>query len=319
MRFVPIDRPAVRYALGAAACAFMVATAFSVSGGAQQMRPVSEGVYSAAQATRGQTLYTAECESCHGADMAGTIGPPLVGDFFLSHYSEAPLAVLVDKIAQTMPFNTPGSLSREQAIDLTAYMLQYGEFPAGQAALVDSALAQIGLPATQMAAAPTGGGGAGSLPPPEGNLAELMRGVHFPNSNIIFNLQLKNPSEQPRIEVEMPFDYTQWGTTIYPGWLAVDQAAIALTETAALLLTPGRLCQNGKRAPVEQADWIQAVADLVEVSKEAHQASRVRNFDAFIDISEKLNESCDSCHRVYRDTGGTEGGIGGDRCVTPAP
>ena len=319
MRFVPLDRPTVRYALGAAVCAFVVATVFSISGDAEQLRPVSDGVYSAAQATRGQTLYAAECESCHGADMVGTIGPPLVGDFFLSHYSEAPLSVLVDKIVQTMPFSTPGSLSREQAIDLTAYMLQYGEFPAGQAELVDSALAQIGLPATQMAAAPTGGGGAGSLPPPEGNLAELMRGVHFPNSNIIFNLQLKNPSEQPRTEVEMPFDYTQWGTTIYPGWLAVDQAAIALTETAALLLTPGRFCQNGKRAPVEQADWIQAVADLVEVSQEAHRASRARDFDAFVDISEKLNESCDSCHRVYRDTGGTEGGIGGDRCVTPSP
>jgi mono/diheme cytochrome c family protein len=315
MRSVPLGQSAVRYALGATVCAFVIATAFSISGNAQQLRPLSEGVYSAEQAARGQVLYAAECESCHGADMEGTIGPPLVGDVFLSHYSEAPLAMLVNKVAQTMPFNTPGSLSQAQAIDLTAYTLQFNEFPEGQAELTDSALAQIGLPATQMAAAPTGGGG--SLPPPEGNLAELMRGIAFPNANIIFNLQIKNPTGQPPIEVAMPFDYAQWGSTIYPGWLAVDQATIALTETAALLLTPERLCQNGKRAPVEQADWIQAVADMVEVSQEAHQASRARNFDAFVDISEKLNEACDSCHRVYRDTGGSEGSIGGDRCVIP--
>ena len=53
----------------------------------------------------------------------------------------------------------------------------------------------------------------------------------------------------------MPFDYVQWGYTIYPGWLAVDQAAVALSESAPLLLSPGRKCQNGKPAPVNQADW----------------------------------------------------------------
>ena len=317
MRSGPLGQSAVRYALGAAACAFIIATTFSVPSGAQQLRPLSEGVYSAEQATRGQELYLTDCASCHSEDMMGTIGPPLAGDLFLSHYSEAPLATLVNRIEQTMPFATPGSLSREQVIDLSAYILQYNEFPAGQAELVESALAQIGLPATQLAAAPSAGADAGSLPPPEGNLAELMRGVTFTNANIIFNLQLRNPSDEPALKVARPFDYRQWGSTIYPRWLAVDQATIALTETSALFLTPGRLCQNGKPAPVEQADWIQATEDVVAMSKEAHQASRARNFDAFVDISERLNEACDSCHRVYRDTGGSEGGIGGVRCVVP--
>jgi len=59
------------------------------------------------------------------------------------------------------------------------------------------------------------------------------------------------------------------------------------------------------------------VADLVEVGKLAHHASQARDFDAFVDISDKLNDACANCHKVYRDRGGTEGS-GGTRCV-PLP
>jgi len=141
-----------------------------------------------------------------------------------------------------------------------------------------------------------------------------MRAIAFPNSNIIFNLQIKDPGKEPKKDLtSQPFDYSQWGATIYPGWLAVDQAAIAITETAPLLLTPGRKCQNGRNAPVDRADYRQFVADLVVVGKLAHEASKARNFEAFIDISDKLNEACAACHRVYRDKGGAEGS-GGTRC-----
>ena len=314
MRLSPWGPPAIRYAAGATFYVCALVVAFSVAGDAQQPRPLSAGVYSAAQATRGEQAYTAECAACHGADLEGSIGPALGGDLFMSNYSASPVGMLVDRIQKTMPFNLPGSLSRQQSIDLAAYILQGGEFPAGQAELSEADLALVTFPVTEMGAAPVAAGPAGSLPPPEGNLAELMRAIAFPNSNIIFNLQIKDPGAQPRLEVAQPFDYPQWGSTIYPGWLAVDQAAIALTETAPLFLTPGRRCQNGTLAPVDRADWRQAVADMIEVSKLAHVESRARNFEAFVDISEKLNESCDSCHRVYRDTGGSEGGIGGNRC-----
>src|SRR6185295_5990595 len=134
--------------------------------------------------------------------------------------------------------------------------------------------------------------GATALSAPEGNLAELMRAIAFPNANIIFNLQVKDPAAaRAKPLATSPFDYVEWGSTVYPGWLAVDQAAVALTETAALLLTPGRRCQNGKPAPVDRADWKQYVAALTEAGKLAHRASRARNFEAFGDISEKLNEA----------------------------
>jgi hypothetical protein len=255
--------------------------------------------------------------------MEGTAGPPLVGDDFLSNWSAQPLANLVGKIQKTMPFNLPGSLSRSQSTDLAAYVLQAGKFPAGQAELSEAALAQIVFPQieiskTRRPAAPgVASAGGVSLPPPEGNLAELMRAIAFPNANIIFNVQLKDPGAQTKKQpAAAPFDYVDWGSTVYPGWLSIDQAAVAITETAPLLLTPGRRCQNGRPVPVDRADWKQYVRELGEVGKLARKTSQARNYEAFIDVSEKLNDACANCHKVYRDKGGTEGS-GATRCQPP--
>ena len=295
--------------LRVASCTAVLGGFFSLAGDAGQMRSVTAGVYSAAQAARGEQTYRAQCGDCHGRAMEGAIGPPLAGESFLASWSAHPLAEVVDKIQKTMPFERPGSLSRQQSADLVAYLLQTGKFPAGSAELGEGALAQIVFPAASAPPAPSAAAPAGApLPAPEGNLAELMRAVVFPNANIIFNLQLKDPAA-PRTKplAASPFDYVEWGSTVYPGWLAVDQAAVALTETAALLLTPGRRCQNGRAVPVDRADWKPYVTALVDVGRLAHQASRARNRDAFGDISEKLNDACANCHKVYRDKGGAEG------------
>jgi mono/diheme cytochrome c family protein len=267
--------------------------------GTAETRSVTDGVYSAGQAGRGQDIYQTQCSSCHGKALDGGSGPPLVGDGFLSHWSERPLTNVVDKIQKTMLFNKPGSLSRQQSIDLAAYILQASKFPAGRADLSEAALGQAAFPAVQRVPRASA---------PEGNLAELMRAIAFPNANIISNVQLKDPGTQPKKQpAASPFDYVEWGAAVYPGWLAIDQAAVAITETAALLLTPGRRCQNGRPVPMDRTDWKKYVSDLVEVGKLAHRASQARNADAFIDISEKLNDACANCHKVYRDKGGTEG------------
>jgi mono/diheme cytochrome c family protein len=298
-----------------ALCAYALAGTLSLTGQTRQLRSITDGVYSGAQAARGQQIYKAQCAECHGEAMEGTIGPPMVGDSFLSNWSARPLAGLVEKIQKTMPFNLPGSLSRQQSTDLAAYILQFGKFPAGQAELSEAMLAQITFPTVRTSPAPAVATSAGaSLPAPEGNLAEFMRAIAFPNANILFNLQVKDPGAQPKKNLATsPFDYVEWGSTVYPGWLSVDQAAVAITETAPLLLTPGRRCQNGKLAPVDRADWKQYVAGLVEVGKLARREAKARNYEAFIDISEKLNDACANCHKVYRDKGGTEGS-GAARC-----
>jgi len=316
-RLIPLSRLGFRYARGAAFCGYAL-LGLLLMGQAPKARSITEGVYSVGQAARGQQLYKAQCAGCHGNAMEGTSGPPLVGDSFLSNRSAQPLTNLVDKIQKTMPFNLPGSLSRSQSTDLAAYLLQAGKFPAGQAELSEGALPQIVFPTVRSSAPPSVAKTAGiSLPLPEGNLAELMRAIAFPNANIIFNVQLKDPGVQAKKQpAAAPFDYVDWGSTVYPGWLAIDQAAVAITETAPLLLTPGRRCQNGKPVPVDRADWKQYVAGLVEVGKLARKTSQARNFEAFIDVSEKLNDACANCHKVYRDKGGTEGS-GATRCQPP--
>jgi cytochrome c2 len=249
-------------------------------------------------AMRGRDIYRAQCAECHGNAMEGTIGPPLSGSDFLASWSGRPVVDFVDKIQKTMPFNQTSSLSREGSTDVASYIIETNKLPTGLST----------FPIVRAAAR---GGRAQAL---EGNLAELMRAIAFPNANIIFNLQLKDPAAQRKKQpAASPFDYVEWGATVYPGWLAVDQAAIALAETAPLLLTPGRRCQNGRPVPVDRADWKQYVAALADVSRLAHKASQARNHEAFAGISEKLNDACANCHKVYRDKGGAEGS-GAARC-----
>ena len=256
MRKIPFNPAAIRDLLGATSCAVAFVTAGLTTGQAGQSRSIADGVYSSAQAVRGQQIYQAQCASCHGNALEGTIGPPLAGDGFLSNWSARPLAELVDKTQKTMPFNQPAALSRPQSTDLVAYMLQTGKFRAGQADLSEAGLAQTVFPTARASPSLAAAASAPPLGQPEGNLAELMRAIAFPASNIIFNVQIKNPDAWPKkAPASSPFDYADWGLTVYPGWLAVDQAAVAIAETAPLLLTPGRRCQNGRPVPVDRPDW----------------------------------------------------------------
>src|SRR5688572_12822558 len=113
---------------------------------AQAGKTVADRVYTDAQAQRGQAIYDMQCQVCHGAALAGGLGPPLSGTGFLSAWDKRPLVDLVDKIQHTMPASSPGTLSRVQATDLVAHMLKASAFPAGAAELSgDAMLKQITL------------------------------------------------------------------------------------------------------------------------------------------------------------------------------
>ena len=88
---------------------------------------------------------------------------------------------------------------------------------------------------------------------------------------------------------------------MYTGWQLVDYAAVALAESAPLMLTPGRRCENGKPVPVGRADWIKYTQELADAGKAAYKASQSRNQDAVIEVSNQVAESCLNCHRAYRD------------------
>src|SRR2546427_3221879 len=54
----------MRRTLGVVLCMLPLAVTFVA--GAPQLRSVTEGVYSAAQAERGQEVYRSQCNECHG-------------------------------------------------------------------------------------------------------------------------------------------------------------------------------------------------------------------------------------------------------------
>ena len=306
---IPVGPPAVRRAAGVI-CVSAFVGALSMAGHGQG-RSIADRVYSDAQATRGQQLYQKQCVSCHGGALEGIVGPPLSGDGFLAVWSARSLADLVNKIEQTMPPEQPGSVARPQAIDLASFILRTGKFPAGQTELAADALGQIAFPArAPAAAAPSGATSSFAV---AGNLAQLMRGVTFPNANILFNVQVKDPATN-KPAMPIPFDYVLWGSTVYYGWQVVDQAALMLVETTPLFLLPGRRCENGRPVPVDRADWKQYTAALIDVGKAAYKAAQSRNADAVNKVSDQLNETCANCHKVYRD-GTREGSTAGaSRC-----
>jgi S-disulfanyl-L-cysteine oxidoreductase SoxD len=305
-------RAIVRGTLGGAVAVCALVAAFALTGHAQQARTVADGVYSAEQAERGAALYKSQCAACHGEKLEGVIGPMLTGEGFVAAWGGRSLAELADKIQNTMPLQAPGSLMRPQAIDLAAYMLQVGNFKAGQA-LTDATAKQATFPSARPAAAAAAGGGGVTLTP-TANLAQFMRGVTFPNANIIFNTQVKDPGATKPVN-PVPFDYVLWGATVYYGWQAVDQAALALIETTPMFMVPGRRCENGRPVPIQNADYQKFTQELIALSRELYKTSQSRNQDAVSGMSERLNDACANCHKVYRDVGTAEGGgLGTDRC-----
>ena len=304
---------ALRRTTAALVCAGLLAGTSVLTAHAQPTRTVADEVYSVEQAGRGRQIYQEQCVTCHGDALEGSVGPPLAGDAFLAIWSGLPVVELVDKIRNTMPLQAPAPLSRQASIDLTAYVLQAGGFPAGQAELTDAALPGIALPTVATVAASAGGG---DLPvAPIANLAQLMRAIAFPASNIVFNTQIKNPADDvPAPTGTRSFDFVEWGATVYPGWEAIDLAALAIAESAPLFLVPGRRCENGRPVPVDRADWREYTAAVVEAGRAAYRASQSRDWDAAIAVTDQLNAACDNCHQVYRDVGAEGRGVGADRC-----
>ena len=144
---------------------------------------------------------------------------------------------------------------------------------------------------------------------PIGNLAELMRGVMFANSNKLFDLQSVEPgTELPEMSDEaseavsaVMGPASARFASIYRGWQDVAGAAVALADGAKLTMLKGRLCENGVPAPVDQADYIEGARLLEESALTVLEAVRMENYD---DASFAVNfivESCSHCHRTYRD------------------
>ncbi|HEX4105215.1 MAG TPA: c-type cytochrome [Rhizomicrobium sp.] len=100
---------------------------------AQSATTTLSGVYTEAQATRGQEQYVTNCAPCHGATAQGNgEAPALTGAEFTADWIGLTLGDLFDRIRTTMPQDQPGKLSRDQYADVVAFILKINGYPAGQ-------------------------------------------------------------------------------------------------------------------------------------------------------------------------------------------
>src|SRR3984893_16501510 len=116
----------------------------------------SDGGYTSAQASRGATVYTQDCTQCHGASLQGDSGPPLTGQTFHQAYGAGTAAQLYDFISRQMPQNQPGSLSQQQYLDVTAYVLSRNGVASGNTPLKIASLSQVRMSGQGLSQTPAG-------------------------------------------------------------------------------------------------------------------------------------------------------------------
>lgn len=155
---------------------------------------------------------------------------------------------------------------------------------------------------------------AAPAPQVHGSLNQVMRGILYPNSNIIFDVQDKDPARG--VDEADPTSAVHVFNSTYGNWAAVENAAIALGEAANLVALPGRVCENGKPVPLDDPEFQKGLAALREIASTSLKAAQSKNMEAFLDVSDKLSQACATCHDVYRDRIVGDRPIGmEDRCV----
>ncbi|MCH7749134.1 MAG: hypothetical protein IH939_13670 [Acidobacteria bacterium] len=140
---------------------------------------------------------------------------------------------------------------------------------------------------------------------PVANLAQVMRAIYFPNANIIFDVQMRDP-DAPRETTAADGTVSSTFASIYTGWQLVENAGLMLAEGAMLITMPGRLCQNGRQVPAGY-EWQKYVREMAATGWEVYQAAKARDQALVAELTNDLATGCANCHSVYRDKD--------DRCI----
>jgi len=107
-----------------------------VSAQVAEVKPIDKedilnGIYTRAQATRGERTYKTTCQTCH-------VTRQYKGLIQQSENSKVQISAYLDLISQTMPQDAPGSLSEDAYLNLIAYILSLNDFPATDASAVNN-------------------------------------------------------------------------------------------------------------------------------------------------------------------------------------
>jgi hypothetical protein len=140
-----------------------------------------------------------------------------------------------------------------------------------------------------------------NAPQVHANLNQLMRGVLYPAANVVFSAQADNPGEIKFIPGHDPNMSTDPLTSSFGGWQAVENAALALAESANLLNISERKCANGEPVPTTDPAWATFLQQLRDASMASFKAAQAKDQEKMIGLADTLNASCVGCHRKWRD------------------
>jgi hypothetical protein len=130
----------------AAACS-LLASISGAAGQAPKTRTIWDGIYTEAQAARGEKAYKAACGYCHKDNLAGGFfddgngrAPALSGarafdSSFEKRWAGKTVGDMVIEIGTAMPQTDPGSLAPETYVDIITFLLAQNGVPAGTAEL----------------------------------------------------------------------------------------------------------------------------------------------------------------------------------------
>ena len=116
-----------------------------IAAASESVHAQSASTFTTNQALLGAAVYMQKCTVCHGANLQGESGTPLTGPTFSQAYGSGTAAQLYDFLSRQMPLDAPGSLTEQQYLDVTAYILSKNSLPDGDAPLTMASLGQVHL------------------------------------------------------------------------------------------------------------------------------------------------------------------------------
>lgn len=110
------------------------------AGSTEAGRSVGDGVFTIEQSERGEVQYLEFCKRCHQRDLRGDFvedAPPLIGDEFLSEWTQWTVGDLFEFLTTEMPPKPKDrrEVTAENHVDILAFILMKNGFPAGQTEL----------------------------------------------------------------------------------------------------------------------------------------------------------------------------------------
>ena len=134
---------------------------------------------------------------------------------------------------------------------------------------------------------------------PVGTMSDLMVKIIYPASDAIFYITTRTPTSEAE-------------------WTELQGKALAVAESANLLMMPGRAR--------DQDRWMADAKLMLDAGRAAYRAARAKDVAGLEAVNDALYESCTSCHQHYRPgygrrpsaAGGADGSGRSNGTSTPA-